>query len=403
MGENPAFDLLGGLVAVFDDDLDDENSAAAQIVDQLEREKFRCVKYKEPPSQLQSSDTLDILHSISFFILDWKFDRSGVSIPDTAIISQRKSDIQNLKQISPAPIFIITNEKPDDIKESLSLDEDEKLIFVKQKSELNGLSLLDEIFTWINSNTHVSVLLQFRKDLRDALNQTLGDLYCSSSRWADHLLIRFHYDGINKYHELGYFLRNIVKNRMRPLEVNSIDFESLLESHDVSATDLEKNNLLHIYETEKYLDRDVITNEQIRCGDCFKIDKTYFINVTPNCDSIPRSDSPPEIQLIKYKPVTLKNLSKQDILVSTGNRTIIKDRVDRCTIFPFHNGKAMQVYLNEIRLENIGNLSDSRVGRLLPPYLHQILYARMTYLIRPGLPPFPDFLFPDLNDSESGS
>ena len=130
------------------------------------------------------------------------------------------------------------------------------------------------------------------------------------------------------------------------------------------------------------------SEEDIRCGDLFKMSKRkYLLNIRPDCDCIPRNGQGTddvEVYCIEGKTMREAEVAKE----CSGGRCL--ERGDQAIVFAAIGGKSIRFRFKNLRVRNFGELKDDRKGTILHPVLTRIQQRYALYLQRQGLPAIPE-------------
>ena len=143
-------DLMSGIAVVIDDQIGNADTIAAngdvegddpiiEIVSRFERE-WNLPFYRT--DRMPPKDTWpNLLQSASFILLDWKLWPNGASQLERAGIEENVRFLEQAKNYF-VPVFIFTNESPEDVKnalpEEIYRNESQKksFVFIQAKGEL---------------------------------------------------------------------------------------------------------------------------------------------------------------------------------------------------------------------------------------------------------------------------
>ena len=180
--------LMSGIAVVIDDaienspgDGDGEEDSIGRIVELIQGEwdvPFLTAK-KLPPEETWPN----LLRAASFVLLDWQLWQSGASELAEAGIRENVKFLEEAKKCF-VPVFIFTNENPEDIRsrlpESIYPREspDKSFVFIQSKNSLlsGGHSLdMEGVENWLRHNASVYAL----KAWEQVFYTAKGDLFSS--------------------------------------------------------------------------------------------------------------------------------------------------------------------------------------------------------------------------------
>lgn len=422
--------LFSGVAVVIDDQINkpDSKDLIHQIVKKLDDNNIPMLKYEYVPD----SETFSHFQNINFVLLDWElFDKPvpGAPFDEEIHINAILDFISRLKGITFLPIFIFTRLKPDGIIEKLEQEklykkDDNNYIFVKQKDDLiENDKLFEEIENWLKQTPSIYVLKEWEYSLSEARNKLFWDFYNINHKWPSVLQKTFTDDGSDVNYELGNFIFKNIMARTEPIKFD----ENILKIED---KDLKKDEIRKVLEAERFLDKKSLSPKFPMVGDLFEIakyeidkdsqkeKKKLFVNIRPDCDIIRDKDN------VKKGCEPIKNTSSEfnptlycleceiikdnDVKIEKGSIIERKDSI----IIPFvYKGKILKINLNKIIIfqwkqqlfskngKEQRNFNETRVGRILPPYITAIQQKYAFYLQRQGLPAIPEKAIEKINPS----
>jgi hypothetical protein len=412
--------ILSGIAVIIDDNINDEESGdlIIKIKEKLVANNIPFVEYNDIPDNKSVSN----FNNVNFVLLDWQLFDSALAGTQTEFdaIKRNIKFIRKLRKFTFAPIFIFTNQSPDDI---INILKDKKLykknfnnyIFVKRKQKLfskNDAFLFFNIITqWLKKTPSIYVLKKWEQSLNKAKRDLFWSFYEVNHNWPAVLQKSFTHDGSDINYELGNFIFKNTMARTEPIKFDETIIQ--LEDNKIKTKDIRK-----ILEAERFIKNDSLPDIPFT-GDLYKLYKYelsengisekefYFLNIRPECDIAHNNN--PEIYCVECeivnedKIIVLDNSSKSvdtsQILFKNGS---FIDKIDN-TYLPFvFNQKIMVVKLKDLKISkwkqelfpktkngDKRNLYSTRIGRILPPYITKVQQRYSYYLQRQGLPAIP--------------
>lgn len=400
-------DLMSGIAVAIDDKIGNADAATSgdggsddliiEIVNQLER-KWNLPFYRA--DRMPSQDMWpSLLQSASFILLDWKLWPSGASHLEQDGI---KENIRFLEQARDyfVPVFIFSNENPEDIKRELpdtiyrNGSPEKNFVFIQAKEKLlsAGSLDLDAVERWMRGNASVYVLKIWEKVFRAARRDLFGSMYTRNPDWPRVFWNAYKKDGVDPSFSLTHLINDSLRGRM---ETTAFEAEILADPRsETSRVPMDDLRAL-IHETTF---QNTNFEDQIRCGDLFSQDgRTFLLNIRPDCDCIPRNVSgPDEVDLYCIEG---KKMSNSDLRKKYHNGHF-SERIDEGVVFAAVETKSIRFKFNTLRVEKFGQLKEQRIGRLLHPYMTRIQQRYALFLQRQGLPRIPEEAIPSGSENQ---
>lgn len=410
-------ELFKGVAVVIDDKVNNTkgDDLILKIISTIEEEKIPILKYDNIPED----DIIANFYNVSFILLDWElFEKpEGAYFDDQPFIDAIIEFIKKLKAISFTPIFIFSHLDSSAIikkleENDLYNEKSSNYIFVKSKNELlsnDGKNkLFDEIENWLRYTPSIYVLKEWEKSLNKAKSKLFWDFYDINHKWPSVLQKTFTEDGSDVNYELGNF---IFKNIIARTETIKFD-EEILKLED---NELTKDEIRKVLESERFLKNESLPDMPFT-GDLFKVYKyelseeatsekeCYYLNIRPACDIALRGDKEnTELYCLECEVIDENKINSGEsnqIIFDKG--TFIDKTVN--TYLPFlDSGKIFIIKFKNMKIfewqqelfskEKNGNkrkFKQTRIGRILPPYITAVQQKYSFYLQRQGLPAIPE-------------
>ncbi len=388
--------LFEGVAVVIDDNINkpESNDLILRIVEKLEN-KIPLLTFEDIPE----NKIINNFSNISFILLDWElFDNNlqGTSAAESEI-DRNFRFIRKLRKITFSPIFIFSNETPDEIirqlnDKNLYNSERNNYIFVKRKQELftrnNSFKMFGVIKSWLEKTPSIYVLKEWEKSLNEAKNKLFWDFYNINHKWPSVLQKTFTKDGSDVNYELGNFIFKNIMARTEPIKFD----EDILKLED---NDLSKEEIRKVLEAERFIKNDSLPHMPFT-GDLYRYradgenEDRYYLNIRPECDIARKSN--PEIYCLKGRIVNENDINPNE--PSDNEIRFIEgafiERINKIYLPFILSGKILEFSLNDIKIKKWNTLKDDRMGRILPPYITAIQQKYAFYLHRQGLPAIPE-------------
>lgn len=382
--------LLNGIAIIIDDEVGKEANIDNLIL-QIKKRKMPYQVFTELPDV----SLTEHFEGISFLLLDWRLQTEdlsastieGVRTPDQITrnaIGENIAFLKELRKCCFTPIFIFTNE---DVERVITVLKDNNLyeegkpnyIFVKSKKDLIGRTrLFKTIEDWIKKTPSIYVLKVWEKEYKKSKCELFHDLYRISPNWPIVLWKSFAMDSSSASSDLGEFIVRNLHSRMTPF---AFDDKILRKSAKYPSRD----EIRKVLEGERFIEK--LHENSIAAGDVFKIKGDLFLNIRPDCDCIPdRSITESRIEDVELYLLTGSKLSivneKKKYRKQYGN---FEELDSQSVVFSMKDGKTYVFRFKTIVIRKWGEIKESRIGRLLPPYITRIQQRYSLYLQRQGL------------------
>ena len=390
--------LMSGIAVVIDDKIDNADPVTTngdvggddpitEIVSRFERE-WNLPFYRTdrmPPEDMWPN----LLQSASFILLDWKLWPNGASQLERTGIEENVRFLEQAKNYF-VPVFIFTNESPEDVKNALPEEiyrnesQEKNFVFIQAKGELLSDDSLDlgAVERWMKGSASVYALKTWDQVFRDAKKDLFGSMYAKSPDWPRVFWNAYEEDGVDPSFSLTQLINDSLRGRIR---TTAFEAEILVDSHSETSQVPKADLRALIGET---VFQRVGLEDQIRCGDLFKQPRGRFLlNIRPDCDCIPRDGS--GLDAVDLYCIQGKKMSESDLSKEYRNGHF-SERVDESVVFAAFESMSIRFKFNTLRVEKFEQLRERRIGRLLHPYLTRIQQRYALFLQRQGLPRIPE-------------
>ncbi len=390
-------ELISGIGVVIDDAVTDASmgernlieDSISRIVEWFESEwNLPFVRKKALPKEALWAN---LFRSASFVLLDWRLWGDGGEELKSRTIEDIKKFLEAARE-NLIPIFILTNENPDDVKSELQglsddvYEEDSSgrnFVFVRQKSEFwDGTSVNVEILEkWVYGNASVYALKTWHRVMGNAKSELFKAMCQRSVNWPRIFWETYKEDGADPSVSLTNLINDNVRGRMR-----TDGFED--KYLNTSTDDVSTEELKGLIAETSFLSNNILPADEIRCGDLYKREKQkYWLNLRPDCDCIPRGGVDAravEVYCVEGERLRPGELRK---LFKNGH---FEERVFQSVVFGVINGNSILFDFHKLRVCQYSEVSEHRVGRLLHPYITRVQQRYALFLQRQALPRIPN-------------
>ena len=373
-----------GTVTTDEDDKDRNDDPIFQIVERLAQEWN--LPFCTSNSMPREETWANLLQAASFILLDWKLWPSGASQLEQAGVAANIRFLEKAKEYF-VPIFIFTNENPEDVATHLPEDiyreeaPEKSFVFIRRKVDLLSGDTLDfsAMENWFGSNASVYALKTWEQAFHAARRELFSSMYRRSPDWPRVFWKTYSDDGADPSSSLTHLINDNLAGRMR-----SSAFEAVVLDGPVA--DVPREDIQAVIGETSFRPQDILPKDEIRCGDLFTLPKRKFLlNIRPDCDCVPRDGEVDEVELYCVEGEAMRD-SELRRQYQTGH---FSEKVWESVAFSVYEGRSVRFNFGKFRVEKYSELRTRRIGRLLHPYLTRIQQRYALYLQRQGLPRIP--------------
>lgn len=388
-------ELLKGIAVIIDNEIETEESIK-KIIQKVKENNIPLVLLD---SIAEAERCLPNLQTVNFFILDWKMfslpdgNLVGVRMGHTAMVdAQRKviGLIKKIKDVCFAPIFILTTESEDDIRDQiipalrnddLSFDEAERnFVFVKNKTEILKYNRFFKVInSWVNNSPSIYLLKIWDNEVHKAKNQIFWDLYNASKGGWPKILWQ-HYEKENESPE-GRLNETIFQLIMSDVSLDKLDSKKIMKRKPEASIDEIKN----IFRRTMFKEKDLCG---IKPGDIFKYRGKYYLNIRPECDTIEGRDQfEDKIYVIEGNKLSSGQVAQ--IKENQYSESGFIEKISEAFVFLLDGKDIIKFSFSKIRIKKYSELQSKQICRLLPPFITNIQQRFNAYMGRFGVPRLP--------------
>ena len=388
-------ELLAGIAVVIDDALGDSTGLVdssdliSQIVKQIE-EEWRLPLYKTdrmPPENTWSN----LLQAASFILLDWQLWPAGAghTLEEDGI----RQNIRFLEEVKSyfVPVFIFTNESPDDIEGRL-IDSgnlynegspESNFVFIRKKSDLvkDGGVDFGAVETWIRNNASVYSLKIWDQTYHAARKSLFSSMYARNPDWPRVFWSEYKKDNVDPSYSFTNLIGDILRGHM---QTNRFD-DAVLDRDPGS---IPRGELRRVIGEASFRRQVTLPPEEVGCGDVFRMTGgKYRLNLRPDCDCIPRDGESSDVELycVEGKKVRERDLNDA-YRERLGN---MNERIWESFVLFVDDGTSIRFDFRRFAVVRFSELRDRRIGRVMHPWMTKIQQRYALYLQRQGLPRVP--------------
>ena len=384
--------LFQGPGLVIDDKVfDDSGDSIIKIVNYFESMGYPLAKY-DTVMGLKGENCM----AFSFILLDWELvsvtDEAGIPIQGAqeAAKTAKEGLVNLLKEISDKcylPIFIFSNDYPKNIvkelrKEGIDIKTSYLPILIKRKADLvsdQGVLVMEKIREWVDKMPSIYVLKEWEIAVGRAKTEAFKSL-ANTHSWPVIMWNAAHDDHVQESEEMMELLTQNVFGRMLPVNIE----KEQLDKDD--AEELNAEALLNVLSVQRFDRR--VNKETSITGDFYKMGSKFFVNIRPACDCVARGKDT-NVYLVEAQQMTNRD-AKDSFLPTFGNFT---EKNNEAIVGPLCRNKFYRILFHSTTVYEYDKVKDSKIGRILPPFIRHITERYGLYIQRQALPRIPLEIF----------
>jgi len=395
-------ELCKGPVVVVDDRIGDERDSINKLIAEIEENALPVLGYttiREARNKLQG-----MLFS-NFIVIDWKMTGEIEEIPtgvqtgdelEAAAEEEVIELIKELRKICVAPIFILSTYDKDWIVSRLEnkgiLAETEGWVFIENKGtlcETRG-ALISKVEEWIENSPHIYLAKCWTNEWLSKNTAVFWDLHQLNTYWPT-----LFYHSFETEEDPILALRDTLFQLVfSEIDVSKIDPLFINKELGHADKELETKSLKDLYRRLVYIDRDI--DKDVRPGDIFKKDDSYYLNIRPECDTTRRAGSNPKIYLLKGDVKTAEDIRKN---YETPHGIV--DKENQITMLLLDENDFVVFDKRKLSVGNYSAWEKYKKYRVTHPFITQIRQSYSSYLGRFGVPSYPAQMLESLFESSN--
>lgn len=380
--------LFQGPGLVIDDKVfDDSGDSIVKIVRYLESLGYPLAKY-DTVMDFKGENCM----SFSFILLDWELvsvtDEAGMPIQGAQEASKTAKEglVKLLKEVLGKcylPIFIFSNDYPNKIvkelrKDGIDIKAGQLPILIKRKADLvsdQGVLLMEKVREWVDKMPSIYVLKEWENAVGKAKTNTFMSL-ANTHSWPVIMWNAAHDDHVQESEEMMELLTQNVFGRMLPVSIE----KNQLDKDDAADSNIEA--LLDVLSVQRFDGR--VNHDTSTTGDFYRIGSKYYVNIRPACDCVARGEDT-NVYLVEAQQMT-NTAVKPLFLPEFGN---FQEKNNEAIVGPLYGKKFYRILFHSTTIVEYDKVKDSKVGRILPPFIRHITERYGLYIQRQALPRLP--------------
>lgn len=396
--------LCKGPVVVVDDRIGVEEDLINKLIGEIKENKLPVLCYK---SLHEVKNELPGILFSNFVVLDWKFVGGGD--PTVGVITGDAGEtiteqeviefIKQLKQICLAPIFILSAFNKDWILSKLRdagiATGENSYVFVESKAVLCETpgKLISTVEKWIADSPHVYLSKCWSNEWLTKNTMVFWDLYELHPNWP-----ALFYRAFKEEEDPILALRDTLFQLVfSEIDVSQVQSSFLTGEEDEEKDEEKKESLKELYRRLVYLDKDI--DKDVRPGDIFKKEGSYYLNVRPECDTTKRAGSNPDIYLLKGDIKPPQEVKESSYKLHYG----IIDKENEITMSLLDGNPFVVFNKRKLLVEKYSEWRAHKICRVASPFITKMRQSYSSYLGRFGVPSYPEQILESLFESTEES
>lgn len=388
--------LLAGAVVFIDDELETELTAAAALLQEVKETGRPVASFLGLPTDPES--WFEHWQSLAFVILDWDLSpNSGGSKGGSTLGDFERQKLYDfvdlLMQRIFCPIFIISAEDIPDIKRQLQQNQN----LLTPSGELDARcavfgkdvlmsNLISHLQDWVSKSPALSALGAWERGYDSAKNTLFIDLNRLEPDWPRYVWNAAEDDEVDPAFELTSVINTNLHSRFDPVvfDVDAIaGYSGPISGH----------SRRQVSQGRTVVQAERLSSNTVLPGDLFKLpgaaDGELWINVSPACHTVGRvkkmgeseETEPIRLHLLRgerqISPTTLKQWRNLDEMRKRTNSILVHTVLE---------GQPYLFSFGDAQIRDWEGVSDSRVARLLPPFITRVQQLHAAYIQSEALP-----------------
>ncbi len=393
--------LTLGPVVFIDDQVNEESSQAFSLAQKIRDTGRPIAAYEELPPQGHAEHW----RSLAFVIVDWDLvPGSPGQFGGTSLSEFHRSSLLDwIREFSEkvyCPIFIVSHEDTNDIEQSID-EGGERLSRLKRTSRLKVFAkdfiidnFIDHVESWVLSSPALAALNIWENDTELAINRLFNDMDELEPEWPVYVWESATEDGVNPSFELASVISANLQSRTNPAQFDS----TIMARKSGNSSAAAMRRVLH---GRTMIPNSSLHEDVVLPGDLFQCNDGYiWVNVMPACHTVsnrkgrssePMSPSEVRLLLVRGEQVD-KPASKSQF---SGLRSK-HDNSNGMLIHALHEEYPYAFKFKVSQFVSWGDVSNTRIGRLVPPYITLLQQKHSEFLMNEGIPKVSASLYDDI-------
>jgi hypothetical protein len=382
-------------VVFIDDEIDQQETQASQLLKAIQASGRPVWASPELPSADKQKEWFAHWQTLSFVVIDWDLSpgsNGGMGNSTLSDFERRKlfDFLADLMAVIYCPVFIISREDVGDIRRQVAENErmlnkagevDSRIaVFPK---EVLMEDIIGNLTKRVEESPALSVLRTWEQEFDAARNRLFIDFNNMEPDWPVYVWRMALADHVDPAFELSSVISSNLLTRVNPVAFD----DTIVNDQDAAVSGAAMRK---VSQGRTFVQASRLSSRMVFPGDIFKLDGDepgeLWINISPVCQTVLR----PAADGSDPKPVRLHLIKGIRADVSSRNRFRDLENVAKGP-----TGEVVHTLLDEspYRFEfgsaifqEWEDIKESRIGRLLPPYVTRLQQKHSAYLQSEGLP-----------------
>ncbi len=390
-------DFFVGPAVVVDDKIDLQQGGMVAVVDQIRKAGMPVLTRSDLP------DDEEVRHwgGFTLIVLDWELvsaGEAGVALPrglHDANASRVATFVERLLTELYCPVFIISNQGVDEIKDELATrmsvptEQIDAHVLVRSKNSVES-GLMNILEQWVREHPAVYAFKSWEHGYHGARQHMFSDFEVSSTDWPRVLWTASVEDMTDPHFELTETISRNILHRFMPLVFD----EEVLAGHDLGGASL--GALREVIHRNAVVPQASLHSSVVMPGDFFAAtagdETSLLLNVTPACDLVPRTEGSDDVRMTVLEATLVPDDERGS---KAKIRSLRKKTYPTAQLLWVLMSGARPYKIDFKKWSEVSWLEyrERRIGRLLDPYIVDIQQRFALHFHRQGLPHLPDSFY----------
>lgn len=304
--------LLSGPVVFIDDEIDNQESEASDLLKSLRASGRPVLASTQLPSSEVREEWFEHWQTLSFVVVDWDLSPGSLGgIGSSTLSDYRRRELfdflQQLMQVIYCPIFIISREDANDIRRQVGENEQlrnkaghvDARISVFPKHDLMD-NIVGHLTERVEGSPALSVLRTWEQEFDAARNRLFIDFNDMEPDWPVYVWRMAVADSVDPAFELSSVISSNLLTRVNPVafDQNTINYPGTTTSGAAARK---------VLQGRTFVDNSRLSERMVFPGDIFRFAEVepdeVWMNISPVCQTVARANAEGEAEMVRLHPI----------------------------------------------------------------------------------------------------